>query len=36
MSREQAVLSQLDASAGRGVRPEKAQTALQEVPSLAS
>jgi octaprenyl-diphosphate synthase len=36
MSREQAVLSQLDASAGRGVRPEKAQSALQEVPSLAS
>jgi octaprenyl-diphosphate synthase len=36
MSREQVVLSQLDASAGRGVRPEKAQAALQEVPSLAS
>lgn len=35
MSREQAILSQLDASAGRGVRPEKAQLALQEVPSLA-
>src|SRR5512141_199102 len=35
MSREQAVLSQLDASAVRGVRPEKAQAALQEVPQLA-
>jgi octaprenyl-diphosphate synthase len=35
MSREQAVLSQLDASAVRGVRPEKAQSALQEVPLLA-
>jgi octaprenyl-diphosphate synthase len=35
MSREQAVLSQLDASAERGVRPEKAQAALQEVPRLA-
>src|SRR5512146_2814542 len=35
MSREQAVLSQLDASAVRGVRPEKAQSALQEVPNLA-
>ena len=35
MSREQAVLSQLDASAVRGVRPEKAQAALQEVPLLA-
>jgi octaprenyl-diphosphate synthase len=35
MSREQAVLSQLDASAVRGVRPEKAQAALQEVPRLA-
>jgi len=34
MSREQAVLSQLDASAVRGVRPEKAQAALQEVPLL--
>ncbi|HUK67103.1 MAG TPA: polyprenyl synthetase family protein [Anaeromyxobacteraceae bacterium] len=35
MSREQAILSQLDASAARGVRPEKAQAALQEVPRLA-
>jgi octaprenyl-diphosphate synthase len=35
MSREQAVLSQLDASAIRGVRPEKAQAALSEVPLLA-
>ncbi len=35
MSREQAILSQLDASAVRGVRPEKAQAALQEVPNLA-
>ncbi|HEX8908205.1 MAG TPA: polyprenyl synthetase family protein [Anaeromyxobacteraceae bacterium] len=35
MSREQAILSQLDASAGRGIRPEKAQAALQEVPTLA-
>jgi len=35
MSREQAVLSQLDASAVRGDRPEKAQAALQEVPLLA-
>jgi len=36
MSREQAILSQLDASAVRGLRPEKAQAALQEVPRLAS
>ncbi|HET9595354.1 MAG TPA: polyprenyl synthetase family protein [Anaeromyxobacteraceae bacterium] len=36
MSREQAVLTQLDASAERGVRPEKAQAALQEVPRLAA
>jgi octaprenyl-diphosphate synthase len=36
MSREQAVLSQLDASAVRGDRPEKAQAALQEVPRLAA
>jgi octaprenyl-diphosphate synthase len=35
MSREQAILSQLDASAARGFRPEKAQAALQEVPRLA-
>ena len=35
MSREQAILSQLDASAARGLRPEKAQAALQEVPRLA-
>jgi octaprenyl-diphosphate synthase len=36
MSQEQAVLSQLDASAVRGVRPAKAQAALQEVPNLAA
>jgi octaprenyl-diphosphate synthase len=36
MSQNQAVLSQLDASAVRGVRPEKAQAALQEVPNLAA
>ena len=36
MSREQAILSQLDASAVRGVRPEKAQAALQEVPAGAA
>src|SRR5512141_418603 len=35
MSREQAILSQLDASAVRGARPAKAQAALQEVPRLA-
>jgi octaprenyl-diphosphate synthase len=35
MSREQALLAQLDASALRGDRPEKAQAALQEVPRLA-
>ncbi len=35
MSREQAILSQLDASALRGDRPEKAKAALQEVPTLA-
>jgi octaprenyl-diphosphate synthase len=35
MSREQAVLSQLGASAVRGDRPERAQAALQEVPQLA-
>src|SRR3990172_5199112 len=35
MSREQAILSQLDASAIRGDRPQKAQAALQEVPLLA-
>ena len=34
MSREQAILSQLDASAIRGDRPEKAQAAPQEVPPL--
>ncbi len=33
-SSEQAILSQLDASAERGVRPERAQAALQEVPRL--
>ncbi len=36
MSRERAILSQLDASAVRGISPEKAQSALQEVPLLAS
>jgi octaprenyl-diphosphate synthase len=35
MSRDQAVLSQLDASAVRGIRPEKAQAALHGVPNLA-
>jgi octaprenyl-diphosphate synthase len=35
MSREQAIVSQLDASAMRGDRPEKAQAALQEVRTLA-
>ncbi|MGC4000336.1 MAG: polyprenyl synthetase family protein [Anaeromyxobacter sp.] len=34
MAREQAILSQLDASAKRGVRPERAQAALADVPSL--
>ncbi|BDG10125.1 polyprenyl synthetase family protein [Anaeromyxobacter paludicola] len=33
-SSEQAILSQLDASAERGARPERAQAALQEVPRL--
>jgi octaprenyl-diphosphate synthase len=36
MTLDHAVLSQLDASAVRGVRPEKAQAALQEVPNLAA
>jgi octaprenyl-diphosphate synthase len=36
MSQDRAVLSQLDASAVRGVRPEKAQAALQGVPNLAA
>ncbi len=36
MSREQAILSQLDASAARGLRPEKARAALQEVPTLSA
>jgi octaprenyl-diphosphate synthase len=35
MAKEQAVLEQLDASAVRGVRPELAQEALQEVPRLS-
>ena len=35
MSRDQAILAQLDASAARGGRPEKAQAALQGVPRLA-
>jgi len=34
MAREQAILSQLDASAERGVRPERAKAALADVPSL--
>jgi octaprenyl-diphosphate synthase len=34
MAREQAVLSQLDTSAKRGVRPERAQAALADVPTL--
>jgi octaprenyl-diphosphate synthase len=36
MRTEQVVLSQLDVSALRGVRPERAQAALQEVPQLAT
>jgi octaprenyl-diphosphate synthase len=35
MSKERAVLQQLDESALRGVRPQKAQAALQDVPRLA-
>jgi octaprenyl-diphosphate synthase len=35
MGSEQAVLTQLDESARRGVRPERAQAALAEVPRLA-
>jgi octaprenyl-diphosphate synthase len=35
MAKEQTVLKQLDDSAVRGVRPEKAQVALQDVPRLA-
>ena len=35
MAREQAVLSQLDSSAKRGVRPERAQAALADVPCLS-
>ncbi len=34
MGSEQAILSQLEASAERGVRPERAQAALAEVPAL--
>jgi octaprenyl-diphosphate synthase len=34
MAKEQAILSQLDASAQRGVRPERAQAALADVPAL--
>jgi octaprenyl-diphosphate synthase len=34
MSREQAILQQLDASAERGVRPERARAALADVPRL--
>ncbi len=36
MSREQAILAQLDASATRGDRPAKAQAALGEVPRLGA
>ena len=35
MGSEQAILESLDASAQRGVRPERAQAALAEVPTLA-
>jgi octaprenyl-diphosphate synthase len=35
MAREQAILAQLDESAKRGVRPERAQAALAEVPFLS-
>jgi octaprenyl-diphosphate synthase len=35
MAKEQAILAQLDSSAQRGVRPERAQAALADVPSLA-
>jgi octaprenyl-diphosphate synthase len=35
MAREQAILAQLDESAKRGVRPERAQAALADVPNLA-
>src|SRR5512144_257040 len=34
MSKDRAILSQLDASARRGVRPERAQAALADVPAL--
>jgi octaprenyl-diphosphate synthase len=34
MSKEQAILAQLDATAERGVRPERAKAALAEVPAL--
>jgi octaprenyl-diphosphate synthase len=34
MAKEQAILAQLDASAQRGVRPERAQAALADVPAL--
>ncbi len=34
MAREQAILSQLDTSARRGVRPERAQAALAGVADL--
>src|SRR5215208_4860973 len=34
MSKDRAILSQLDASAQRGVRPERAQAALADVPAL--
>jgi octaprenyl-diphosphate synthase len=34
MAKEQAILSQLDTSAKRGVRPERAQAALADVPAL--
>ncbi len=35
MARDQAILAQLDATAERGVRPERAKAALADVPSLA-
>ncbi len=34
MARDQAILSQLDATADRGVRPERARAALADVPAL--
>src|SRR5512132_1874769 len=34
MSKDRAILSQLDATAERGVRPERAKAALADVPAL--